>query len=103
MTDSKRVANVSTDGAIHIGSRRELFVDDYLIADKSGGARLRLHKPIPQKVVLVTDRPLEGNMSGYVTVFRDEEGQRIYYKGWQLDLAQSTSDAPSAVRAWFET
>lgn len=84
---------MTTDDVTHIGSRRELFVDDYLIADKSGGARLRLHKPVPREVVLVTDRPWEGNMSGYVTLFRDENRLRMYYKAWQLDLKQSSDDA----------
>ena len=42
---------------IDIGSRMELMVDDYLIARMSGGAELRLHRPIPREVVLVTGEP----------------------------------------------
>jgi len=42
---------------IEIGSQRELFVDDYLIGQLSGDARQVLQKPVPQEVVLVTDKP----------------------------------------------
>ncbi|MBS3771002.1 MAG: hypothetical protein KGY69_12195, partial [Bacteroidales bacterium] len=50
---------VSDQKTIHIGNRRELFVDDYLI-DKMEGAELRLHHPTPREVCLVTDEPWEG-------------------------------------------
>src|SRR5256885_1550638 len=43
-----------------IGSRRELLVDDFLIADL-GGAKLTLHKPEPRDVVITCDQPWEGN------------------------------------------
>ena len=33
---------------VEIGSRRELFVDDFLIDKLSGEAMLRLHRPTPQ-------------------------------------------------------
>ncbi|MDG2129293.1 MAG: hypothetical protein P8K08_14945 [Fuerstiella sp.] len=43
--------------AIDIGSRHELFVDDGLIDRLVGKAELRLHHPVPQKVVLKHDEP----------------------------------------------
>jgi hypothetical protein len=45
-----------TGSAIDIGSRLELFVDDYLI-DRATGADLTLHRPTAQEVVLRYDRP----------------------------------------------
>ena len=56
------MANTRPNGhiPIDIGSRMELMVDDYLIARMSGGAELRLHRPIPREVVLVTDEAWEG-------------------------------------------
>ena len=36
---------------IHIGSRLELFVDDYLI-DTMAGARLTLHQPVAREIAL---------------------------------------------------
>ena len=67
-----------------IGSRLELFVDDWLI-DRIDGAALTLHRPVPQDVALVSDRPWEGNDIGYVTVFKDGDLYRMYYRGSLTD------------------
>lgn len=72
---------------VDIGSRLELFVDDYLIEELSGDARLHLHKPVPREVVLVTDRPWEGNTCAYFTLFRDGDRFRMYYRGSHFDEA----------------
>jgi len=66
---------------IPLGSRRELMVDRFLIERLSGGAKLKLHHPVPRQVVLVTDKPWEGNTCGYFTVFRDGPLYRMYYRG----------------------
>lgn len=65
---------------IDIGSRRELFVDHYLI-DRFEGARLVLHRPQPREVVLKFDRPWEGLYSGYETILKDGDTFRFYYRG----------------------
>lgn len=67
-------------GPIEIGSRRELFVDDYLI-ERLDKARLVLHAPQPREVVLRFDQPWEGLYSGYETVLRDGDVLRFYYRG----------------------
>lgn len=77
---------------IDLGSRRELFVDDFLIERLAGEAELRLHHPTPHEVALVTDAPWEGTGSGYYTVFRDGDLYRMYYRGWQLDVSQGKLD-----------
>jgi len=70
---------------IDIGSRLELFVDDYLI-DSLEGAELRLHHPVPrEKVMTFGDKPCEGPGSGYVTVFEDDGLFRMYYRGGSYD------------------
>lgn len=66
---------------VEIGSRRELFVDDALVERLAGKADLRLHQPTPQNVALVTDEAWEGNATNYVTVFRDGDTYRMYYRG----------------------
>ena len=73
--------------AVQIGSRRELLVDDYLIATKKG-VTLRLHHPVPREVALVHDAPWEGTGCGYHSVFFDGKKYRMYYKAWQLDVLQ---------------
>lgn len=69
--------------AIHIGSRRELFVDDALI-ERMQGANLRLHHPIPQEVVMRYDKPWEGSGCSFRTVFQDGNLYRMYYTSWNL-------------------
>lgn len=76
-----------------IGKRLELFVDDALIQALAGQASLRLHRPVPREVALVCNQPWEGNMCGFVTVFPEVAGYRMYYKGWAVDLAKSSGEA----------
>ncbi len=71
---------------LDIGSRLELFVDEYLIGRLEGGAQLRLHRPARQGVAMVTDRPWEGNASHWRTVFRDGDRYRMYYMGGHFEL-----------------
>lgn len=70
--------------AIDIGSRRELFVDDYLVERLSGSAKLVVQQPVPREVVLVTDKPWEGSSCLYFTIFEDDELYRMYYRGLQV-------------------
>ncbi|MDC6652665.1 hypothetical protein, partial [Leclercia adecarboxylata] len=51
--------------AIDIGSRRELFVDDFLIEKLTGKAEQLLHHPQPQEIAITHDLPWEGSGSGY--------------------------------------
>ncbi|MCB9923598.1 MAG: hypothetical protein H6822_15560 [Planctomycetaceae bacterium] len=70
----------STSEPINIGSRRELFVDHYLI-EQLDRAKLELHRPIRREVVFRTDAPWEGNGSAYQSIFRDGDVFRMYYRG----------------------
>lgn len=72
--------------AIAVGSRRELFVDDYLVERLAGAAQLRLHHPEPKEIVMTHDEPWEGSGSGYHSIFQDGDGYRMYYKSWQLTV-----------------
>ena len=65
---------------IDIGSRLELFIDDELI-DSLDGARLELHHPRLEGPAIRFDRPWEGRFCGYVTVLRDGDLYRMYYRG----------------------
>lgn len=65
---------------VQLGNRRELFVDEHLIASKSG-VELKLHKPQAREVALVCDAPWEGNTSGYFTLLQDGGLFRCYYRG----------------------
>jgi len=72
------------DRRLDIGSRRELFVDDFLI-EQHRGTYLKLHPPEPADVALVCDAPWEGNTSAYYTVFADGDRFRMFYRGAHFD------------------
>ncbi len=84
---------------ININTRRELFVDDYLIEEMSGTTHLKLHHPRPQEVVLETDKPWEGNMCNFITVFHQEDRYCMYYKSWSVDLNRSKGDHGSGLKS----
>jgi hypothetical protein len=68
------------EDAIKIGSRLEPFLDDYLI-EKMDGVELQLQHPILRETVITFDAPWEGDTSAYVTVFKDGDKYRMYYRG----------------------
>ncbi len=65
---------------IDIGSRRELFVDDFLIERLNGTTRA-LHHPVPAGIALRFDLPYEGPFCGYPTVMADGQRFLLYYRG----------------------
>ena len=65
---------------VEIGTRRELFVDYFLI-DKLEGTHLKLQRPLPGGTVVKFDQPWEGEMTFYTTVFQDGDIYRMYYRG----------------------
>jgi hypothetical protein len=71
-------------GPINIGSRLELFVDDFLI-DKLNGAKLQLNRPTPKDVAMTFDAPWEGNCSACWTVFQDGGKYRMFYRAMDFD------------------
>ena len=79
---------------IHIGSRLELFVDDFLIDELKGDAHQEVHQPKPREVVLVTGEPWEGNTCAYYTVFRDGDVYRMYYRGSHFDVKTGKAKHP---------
>ncbi len=72
------------DRRLDIGSRRELFVDDFLI-DQHRGTSLKLHTPEAKEIALVCDAPWEGNTSAYYTLFADKDRYRLIYRGAHFD------------------
>src|SRR6476469_3994520 len=65
---------------VDIGSRREVFVDRFLIEELKG-TRLELQKPVERGTVLKYDKPWEGAFSNYSTVIYDGTRYRLYYRG----------------------
>ncbi|MGC9317596.1 MAG: hypothetical protein ACP5KN_06105 [Armatimonadota bacterium] len=92
------VSPVSAQEAVDIGSRLELFVDEFLVESMGGDVRLQLHHPVRREVVLRTDAPWEGNASAYQSVFKDGDLYRMYYRGGHYrhsgEPAQALDDHP---------
>lgn len=65
---------------VDIGSQRELFLDRHIIGSLHG-ASLRLHEPVSAGTALTFDRPHEGVFCGYITVIKDGDKYRMYYRG----------------------
>jgi len=66
---------------LDIGSKRELFVDHYLI-DQLNGVELVLCEPKDEGVVFAFDKPWEGQYSGYAVVLKvADDDYRLYYRG----------------------
>ena len=68
--------------SLEIGSRLELFVDDYLVDRLEGDAALHLHKPLGREVALAGDQPWEDDSMGYFSVMSDGDLFRMYYRGF---------------------
>jgi len=79
ISGGNRIAERETD-IVQIGSRRELFVDTFLI-DRMKGVNLVLHEPHDEGSVLYFDKIWEGPFSGYSTVIDDGDMFRLYYRG----------------------
>lgn len=85
---------------IDIGTRLEPIVDRFLI-DSLQGTSLVLHAPRSEENVLNFTEPWEGLYCGYVTVFKDGDRYRMYYRGMPTSQAdgsevESTCYAESA-------
>jgi hypothetical protein len=65
---------------INLSDRREIFVDCYLI-DRLEGVSLQLQKPCNEGVTFYYDKPWEGAFSGYVTIIKERDIFRAYYRG----------------------
>ena len=77
---------------IELDSRRELFVDHYLI-ERLDGLRLALHSPREEEVVLRFDQPWEGVFSCAAAVIKHGTEFRLYYRA--MPAVTDGSDAES--------
>lgn len=77
-------------GTIDIGSRLELLVDDFLL-DSRQGLRFELHRPVRAEKVLELEHAWEGVDLGHVSILRDGDVYRMYYRGYH-NPGYSTSE-----------
>lgn len=74
-------ATAPADGGVRdLGQGLGLFVDDWLI-ERLDGARLELHHPERREIVFDFEKPWEGGLSAYITILKDGDAYRMYYRG----------------------
>ena len=88
---------------IDIGSRLELFTDDFLVENLKGDALFKLHNPVPREIVILHDQPWEGSGSGYHSIFHDGKKYRMYYKAWQHTASSDASTVHPLYCAYAES
>lgn len=88
------LASHISEAAIQIGGGVQLFTGTALI-ESLQGVTLRLHQPERREVVFRFDAPWEGAESAYVTMLRDGDKFRMYYRGGGETTQESTCLAES--------
>ena len=63
---------------IHIGTDRQLFLDDFIIETLSG-ARRKMHQPVRREKVIRPEHPWEAHLAIHAQQFRDGDGYRMIY------------------------
>ncbi len=69
---------MANNGPVNIGTDRQLFVDDFLVAESHNVERA-LHEPTREEVAIASEHPWEGMFSGYHLVLNDGSKWRMYY------------------------
>jgi hypothetical protein len=72
-----------------MGTRRELFLDDFIVEQTRGKVEFELHHPIPREQVIHHTQPWEGTSSGYHTVIQDGDTYKLFYRGFNFDLVNN--------------
>ena len=80
---------------VDIASRRELFVDYYLIDHFGGNAGLKMHSPKREEVVFQVEGPLENACSGVYNVLVENEGQYLLYYRGHYPISKYNGDTAS--------
>ncbi len=83
--------------AVNIGSRRELFWDDYLIDTARTTAGLKLHTLQPKEVAINHDEPWEGDGCDFHCIVAADGLYRMYYLGWETMDPDVTRHIPRPI------
>lgn len=83
---------------LDLGSRWELFVDEFLVQSKQGVA-LKLQEPVRREIVLTTDQPWEGPTCAYFSAIQDGKKVRLYYRGTSSEADNSENQVTCMVES----
>ncbi|PWJ58150.1 hypothetical protein CLV98_1047 [Dyadobacter jejuensis] len=80
LSSYKGVVPITEDTVIELGSKREIFVDKFLIQELKG-AELVMKSPRDEGAVMAFNEPWETNAPAYITILKDTDRYRAYYRG----------------------
>ena len=69
---------MNPDAPVQIGADRQLFVDDFWIAESVGVER-RLHRPVRREAAIFAEHPCETGITAYNTVALDDGRYKMWY------------------------
>ena len=72
--------------AINIGTKRQVFWDEYLVDTEKTSAVARVNRPTEKECCFMFDEKDEMNSISYPCVVKDEKGFKMYYQPWGEDL-----------------
>ncbi len=84
------------DTVLNLGSRRELFVDEFLMATRRD-VQLKLHRPERREVALTFDAPWEDNVAFPDRILHWGDGWRLYYRAAIQNLKDEENSYVMAV------
>jgi len=77
---------------IQLGTKREMFWDDYLVDTSRTTAQNRLIQPIFRETVKWLDHPVEYGSTSYPCIVKINDGYLMYYVAWSRVNEKSTSN-----------
>ena len=86
---------------VEIGSRREVFWDDYMTEPERTTAMLRVHQPVKREMVLHLTMPWEGDGCDYYNILKDDDRYRVYYLGWNMLNPEETEHTGSDIKVCY--
>ncbi len=72
---------------MNIGTRREVLWDEELM-DRAEGVTVKMHRPEYRGLAFTCDKPWEGSVCGYFSLFADEGQYRMYYRGSDMPVTE---------------
>ena len=77
---------------VDLGSKREVFWDDYLVDEKLTTAEHRMMQPIPMGTAMWLNEEVESGSISYPCIMKDDKGYRMYYIAWQEKKSKFQDD-----------
>lgn len=88
------ICSISCSNAqfVDLEDRRELFLD-YHIVEEYVNSSIKMHSPVDRGIAFHFDKPWEGESCAYVSIIKDGELYRAYYRGKLASLSKTDKKA----------